>query len=173
MAFRLGVRFDTKDFLRWTSALFRVSVVNFGQSKSVPRKCATEYVFMVRKNIMGFRSMRPYSPQYYEWKYQKMGLVGKGFWRLHDHLMNSLMVFQVQKEANESIAYMGGVPNGIFAMRISMFGGMQKAKEIAMYGKKAEELRPLFKPTAEQYIRAGYWESQLEGAKRKIKGAWR
>lgn len=173
MAFRLGVRFAIRDYIRWTSALFRVAVTNFGQSRSMPRRCATEYVYMVRKNIMGFRSMRPYHPRYYKWKYQDMGLVGKGFWRLHDHLMNSLMVFQVQKETNQSVAYMGGVPNNIFAMRISMFGGRQTAKEIAMYGKKAEELRPLFKPTAEQYVRAGYWDSQLEDSKRKIKGAWR
>ena len=101
-----------------------------------------------------------------------MGLLSKGFWRLHDHLLNSLTVFPVQSKPGET-AYMGGVPNDIFVMRISMFGGADKPKEIAMYGKKAEELRPLFKPTAEQYIRAGYWESQLVRSKRIIMDAWR
>ena len=101
-----------------------------------------------------------------------MGLVSKGFWQLHDHLLNNIRVFPVQGKKRE-YAYMGGVPNNIFAMRISMFGGKAKAKEIAMYGKQAEKLRPLFRPTAEQWVRAGFWESQLARSKNKIKGAWR
>lgn len=172
MPIKIGIRFKAKDFVRWTSAVLRVAAVNYAQSKHLPKRCATEYKFHVIRNIHSFRSMRPYNPTYYKWK-ADMGLLSKGFWRLHDHLLNSLTVFKVQSSKPGETAYMGGIPNGIYAMRISMFGGRQKATEIALYGKRAEALRPLFKPTAEQYIRAGFWDSQLARSKRLIKGAWR
>jgi len=101
-----------------------------------------------------------------------MGLAGKGFWQLHDHLLNNIRVFPVQGKKGE-YAYIGGVPDNIYVMRISMYGGAAKPKEIAMYGKQAEKLRPLFRPTAEQWVRAGFWDSQLVQSKNKIKGAWR
>lgn len=172
MPYNIGVRFKVKDFLRWTSAVFRVAAVTWGQSKSMPRRCAVDYSNKVRSNLMSYRSGRQYHPTYFKWKYGTMGLTGKGFWRLHDNLLRNIKVFPVQGNKGE-YAYMGGVPDNIFALRISMYGGRTVPKEIAMYGKKAEELRPLFRPTAEQWIRAGFWESQLARSKRKIKGAWR
>jgi len=168
----IGIRFKTTDYQRWLRAVMKVYLANYFQAKYMPRKCAVEFTNKLRENLKHFRSPLPLSPEYFKWKTQ-MGLAQKGFWRLHDNLLNNITTFEVKKEGKERSAYMGGVPNNIYSPRISMYGGRTVLKEIAMYGKKAEELRPLFGPTTNMYIRAGYWESQLVQSKNKIKEAWR
>ena len=167
----IGIRFDTKDYMRWLKAVMKVYIANHSQAKIMPRKCAVEYTNKVRENLKRFRSLIPLTSHYYKWK-ASMGLASRGFWRLHDNLLNNLKTFEVQPTKNEKVAYMGGIPNGIMVPRLSMYGGQTAYKEIAMYGKKAEELRPLFGPTSEMYIRSGYWESQLVQSKNKVKDSW-
>jgi len=69
---------------------------------------------------------------------------------------------------------MAGIPSGIYDKGgKSWFGSGDKGppKSIAMYGKKAEKLRPMFKPTQDEYAKND-WEKRGEQALHEIKRGW-
>lgn len=172
MPFKIGIRFDVRDFIRWTSALKRITKQTIIESNELPRKCSIDYYQLVYRNIVSqkYAGHYPkYNKDYERWK-KKFG-TRMDYWRLWDALINSLSSFKVQGDEGET-AYMGGVSNLITF----------KGKPIAMYGRtvetgkfgpgKAVKPRPVFKPSALEYVE-GPWRRRFNDSVRKIKQSWR
>lgn len=172
MPFKIGIRFDVQDFIRWTSALKRITKQTIIEAENLPRKCSIDYYQLVYRNIVSQKyagGYPAYHPDYEKWK-KKLG-TRMDYWRLWDALVNSLGSFKVQSDEGET-AYMGGISDTITF----------KGKPIAMYGRtvetgkfgpgKAVKPRPVFKPSALEYADK-HWVSRFNDSVRKIKQSWR
>lgn len=172
----LKIYFKPDEVERWLKALEKVRTGAPPLIRGEMQKnCARAYSYQVVRNLVTEKfaaswSMRPYHPRYDAWKLRNYPQ--QGWWRLGDDLMKNITHFRVQN------GWMGGVPNGIKDR-----GGKSwyydkpkrnkgKRKEIAMYGKVAESMRPLFAPTLQEFIQGGGWRSCAQQAMRKIKGMW-
>lgn len=181
---------DPKDLNRWVSALLKVeNQVKFYHGY-LPKIHAITFSQLIKKNILTQKYMVRYSklePAYSKWK-DKYGSKKTGLWELHGHLRNSVSYFKYPIRGKNTIAWMGGIREGIMdkgGTSILGKGNKGPRKPIAMYGRVLEkggwkkgifkgyqEPRPLFRDTTNEYEDKGFKNRNL-AALRSLKKRWR
>jgi len=172
----IQIQFNQADLNRWMRAVDKVqNKAKLWIENEMQRRCATDYFQLVQKNIMTQKysaGYKPYNERYAKWKYPKGTGAGIDFWILGGDLVRNLQIFK------HGGGWVGGIPPGIKdsggkSWLGPRFGGKGKSKKIAMYGAKAEALRPVFKPTMEEYADdKNGWQKRGREALNYIKGAW-
>lgn len=172
---KLKLRFIKSDYdriLRALSKLERTAPIKIRDTMQA--RCAVDYFQAVYANIIKQQFDRSkwskvkYSDRYADWK-KKMGW-DRGYWILGSDLLRNLTVFK------DDGAWYGGVQAGIMDQGGKSWFGKPGSpsgppKEIAWYGWKNEETRPVFGPTAESYSNHG-WLKQADKILQEIGGAW-
>jgi len=176
----IGILFDISDTKKFMAALKRVERrAVFWVEDEMQRLCAIELSHQIIANIYGAKygaspvPNPPYHPRYARWKRQYFP--EKMPWRLKNDLVANIRAFPVPTIRGIGKDWMAGVPEGVFDSGGKSWLGMGDigpAKSIAMYGKKAEEKRPLFEPTQDEYAK-GPWLEKGEQTLRTIAEGWR
>lgn len=175
----ISIRLNMNDVKRISAALLRVVQVVQKEKHELPFKCATDYVNLLRQNIMTQKFAGryvPYHPRYANWKAQYFA--STGYLVMRGEMVKNLTVFRDRGYKNR---WYGGLPPNLPSVPgSSWFGppGTGKAKSINMYawlnefgGVKSPE-RPVFVPTKEEYLERGI-ERRLKETKNAIARAWR
>ena len=132
------------------------------QQDRMPMMCALDFKGLLIKNLFGQKfagSYPDYNERYAEWL-EDMGLLSsKEFWTLYGDLINNIDSFKISDSA--MTGHFAGIRAGIMDKGgKSWFGTPDDPKglprEIAKYARKAEEKRPLFRPTHEEYATSGF-----------------
>lgn len=121
--------------------------------------CALDLKGLLIKNLLGQKfGGSDYNDRYAEWK-EEVGMGSEPFWRLYGDLVNNIDSFKISDSA--MTGHFAGIRSGVKDRGgKSWYGTPQRPqgppKEIAMYARKAEEKRPLFRPTHEEYATSGF-----------------
>jgi len=151
----LKIEFVKSDLARINAALTRLDQAAISAKENLPIRNAMDYVDLLTKNITSQKYMLAsgqYNKRYKSWKQQQN--VGMKYWLLGRDLINSLSVF------GHEGGWIGGVPEDVYESQTKswlrpMGSVIGKKKKIAMYGWANEGLRPVFKPTKEEYRQNG------------------
>jgi len=158
----IQIQFDQADLNRILRATVKLQTKAKAWGKDImQRKCATDYFQLVAKNIWTQKyKFTKYTKRYGEWKARKFKLPPeKTYWVLYGSLVRNLQPFK------HGEGWVGGIPPGI--------KGVKGTGDIAVYGAKAEEKRPLFENTMNEYAKdKNGWAKRGEEALNHIKTAW-
>jgi len=173
---RIGFDFKAEDLRRWNRALQKIQVrANFWIEDEMQRLCAIELSHKQIGNIQNekqFGTYKPYHPRYEKWKNDYFP--GRPFWILRGNLVQNIRAFPITEGRARGRDWMAGVPSGAYDNGGNSWlgtGDKGAPKPIAMYGKKAEELRPMFEPTQDEYA-AEEWPARGEQALEQVGGGW-
>ncbi len=171
--FKFDIKIKRADYRRVKSALTRQITVARQEERELPYRCAVSFKDLVFEKILSGNLSHPsYNPDYAKFK-RRFG--DKGFWRLHDNILQSLTVFK----SEDGEGWMGGIPAGRQVTRVSMLaGGKNKSVFVADYARTLEygigiqKDRPVFVPTTQEYLKNNFPE-EIEKSVKKLKKAWR
>jgi len=170
----IGIRLSVTDYRRWNRAIGKVTArASYWIEDEMQRLCAVELSHKQIGNIMGgrrFGSYPQYNERYAAWKAKYFP---GPYWILAGDLVRNIRVFPFSK-GGTGRDWMAGIPSGVYDRGGKSWfgaGNVGAPKPIAMYGKKAEELRPMFKPTQDRYA-ANDWKNRGEQALGEIKKGW-
>jgi len=169
--FKLEIKISKTDFRRVRSAMVRQITFAQREKNDLPYRCAVSFKDLVFSKIMSGQFSHPaYSEEYAKYK-AKLG--GKGPWRLHDNLVESLEAFKTED------GWMGGIPDGPPVNRISMSGGKKPHSiTIAKYARTLEyaldvqKSRPVFVPTTDEFEANGF-KDEVNKSAAMLRDAWR
>lgn len=177
----ISMKVNETDLRKVTRAIDKVSRRSPKIAMDMQKKCAIEYYQLVAKNILsGKYRFVPYNERYADWKARNYGALP--FWVLGGDLVRSLTVKRM-----DSRSFFGGVPQGIKDSGGKSYSGAGRSKEIAWYGKIAEEggtfttrsgkrqkhpPRPVFGPSRRDFAN-NKWKRQGDTALGEIKKIWR
>lgn len=159
---RFKIEVKKADLNRILRALVNFVEETKRQQDRMPMMCAMDMKGLLIKNLLWpkFGPYKEYSKKYAEWL-DEMNLGStKPFWNLYGDLVNNIDFFKVGDVAMSG--YFAGIKAGIDDhggkswYNTPSVGGKGDPKEIAMYARKAEKLRPLFRPTHEEYATSGF-----------------
>ena len=170
----IAMKLDKTDFARVMKALKAVryslewqATLNGGE---LNRRCSIGYVQLLNRNIMstGY-PIPPYDDRYAKWK-KKYGRKGyPAVWQLGGDLVKNIANFR------SGTGWMGGIQAGIFDSGKKSWlgkGDKGKPKQIATYAAVNERIRPIFRPTMEEYAQDA-WPKQGGVALKEVEGSWR
>ena len=143
------------------------------EKNDLPYRCAVSFKDLVFNKIMTGQLSHPdYSEKYSEFKAIHGG---KGPWRLHDNIVESLTAFK----SADGEGWCGGIPDGPPVNRVSYMGKKwDKMVPIAKYARYIEfgiggnKKRPVFVPTTEEF-RSNSFPEEVNKSAGMLKKAWR
>lgn len=172
----IHIGFDLTTFNRWFFALQKVKSMVELQVKDNPYHNAVDMCFLLRHNILTQKYAATYptfNERYQEWKAKYGKGVGRvEYWNLFGNLLDAIKPTKVSMVGRKG--WLAGIPSDAMSSGgQSWFGKGDKGepKSIAMYGRIAEERRPLFAPTTEEYSET-QWAEQGKKSLKKIKQSW-
>lgn len=175
----LRIVFEPNDLRRVIRAMNRIMRAVDREKVELPYRMATDYVFLLMKNIMSQKHMGGYplyNERYRKWKSQYFMM--RGFWIMRGEVVKNLTVFRDRGYKNRW--YGGLAPDAGMVPGSSWFmpPGSGKPKSINMYaylnefGGTKSPKRPIFTPTKEEYEKDGF-RKRVRESRNLIGRSWK
>lgn len=168
------ISLDKTDKDNYQKALQRTSDKILSERDKLPFRCATEFQFVLLKNITSqvFKHVALKSEAYRKWKLDRVGHTD--FWVLDGDLINAIRVFRDGK------GWMAGIPANVSDSGGKAMRGHGKSLPIVLYGKWLEygnprnnqPARPVIRPTTKIYFATGFLK-QINITTKEIGKQWR
>lgn len=168
------IELDKTDKNNYLKALQRTSDKVVSERDKLPFRCATEFQFVILKNITSqvFKHVGLKSEKYRKWKLDRVGHTDS--WVLDGDLINAIRVF---KDGN---GWMAGIPANVSDSGGKAMKGKGHVRQIALYARWLEEgnprnkqpERPVFRPSTKVYLATGFIK-QINITAKEIGKQWR